>query len=60
MCASTVNTAFSNKTPSLAQGLSELCFGNGIPKSLSSSLKMFFRDGGFNTSLLTEKDNPSA
>ena len=56
LCSSTVNTALSSKTPSLAQGLSEFSSGNGIPRSLSSSLKMFFNDGGFNTSLLTEKD----
>ena len=53
-------SAFNNKTPSFAHGLSELCSGKGIPKSLSNSLKMFFREGGFSTSLLTENDNPSA
>ena len=34
---------------------------NIIPKGKRESLlKMFFSEGGFNTSLLTEKDNPSA
>ena len=58
--SSTVNTAFSNNTPSFVHGISELCSGNGIFKSLSSSLNIFFNYGGFNTSLDTENDNPSA
>ena len=60
VCASTVNTAFNSNTPSFAHGFNELCLGNGIPKSFSSYLKMFFKEGGFNTSLLTENDKPSA
>ena len=49
LCSSTVSTALSNNTPSFAHGLSELYSGKGIPKSLSSSLKMFFNDGGLIT-----------
>ena len=60
LCSSTVNTAFNNSTPSLAHGFNELSWGNGICKSLSSSLKMFFNDGGLITVLLTEKAKPSA
>ena len=60
LCSYTVKTAFSNNTPCFAHGFNELDFGKCIPKSLSSSLKMFCREGGFNTSLLTENDKPSA
>lgn len=58
--SSTVRLAFSNKTPCLAQDISEPLFEISIPKSFFSSLYMFLKDGGKLTPDLTEKDKPSA
>ncbi len=57
---STVRLAFNNKTPCLAQAVSEPLFEISSPKSFLSSLYIFFKDGGMLTPGFTEKDKPSA
>lgn len=58
--SSTVRLAFNNKTPCLAQAVSEPLFEISSPKSFLSSLYIFFKDGGMLTPGFTEKDKPSA
>ena len=58
--SSTVRLAFNNKTPCLAQVIKEPLEGYLIPRSVSSSLYMFFKEGGNFTPSFTEKDKPWA
>ncbi len=58
--SSTVRLAFRSKTPCLARETKEPLSEVLIPISFSSSLYIFFKDGGSFTPVFTEKDKPSA
>jgi len=57
--SSTVKTELSSNTPCLAQSERSV-FVLAFPVSDSSSLKIFFKDGGVLIPSFTEKDNPWA
>ena len=57
---STVNNEFKRSTPSCAHFTSDPDWGSLYPRSFSSSLNIFFSDGGFLIPSFTENDRPSA